>query len=85
MLGHPKYNKGDIVKFEIRWKEDDGSVRIETHTGIIAIIDPYGTFFQQEDVSYDILNKEENMLYKHMMEPSIIEKIGESDPNQIWK
>ena len=70
MLGNPKYDYGDIVNFE--WND---SVK----QGIIAIIDKYGTFFDNSDVSYDILNKEENILYKHCSEKLIIEQVGHTE------
>lgn len=35
---------------------------------VIYIIDKYGTFEDNSDVSYDILVKEENCLYKHINE-----------------
>lgn len=75
MIGKPKYNYGDIVKFKYR---------NDTKTGVIAIIDYYGTFYNDKDVSYDILNKDENILYKHFEEKYVIEKIGEIDPEKIW-
>ncbi len=65
MLGNPKFDYGDKVKFEI-----DGKTKV----GTIEIIDAYGTFFYNEDVSYDIMVKEtdqfveENILYKHIHE-----------------
>jgi len=65
MLGKPKFNYGDTVKF----KFDD-----ETKVGTIEIIDAYGTFFYKEDVSYDIMVKEENTLYKHIHE-KFVEKV----------
>ena len=77
-VGHPKYNYGDIVKF--KWDGDDNPPK----TGIIAIIDRYGTFFDDSDVSYDIMVKDENMLYKHYREDSVIEKIGEVPEDKIW-
>ena len=76
MLGKPKYNYGDVVKF----KYDD-----DIKEGIIAIIDRYGTFENDSDVSYDIINKEENILYKHFGEKYVIEKIGEVPEEEIWK
>ena len=68
MIGHPKYNYSDIVKFNIDNEEKHG---------IIYIIDSYGTFFDDSDVCYDILDEDENILYKHIAEKSIIKKIGE--------
>jgi len=59
MLGNPKFDYGDKVKFEI-----DGKTKV----GTIEIIDAYGTFFYKEDVSYDIMVEEENTFYKHIAE-----------------
>ena len=75
MLGKPKYTYGDVVKFEC-----DGE-----KTGAVAIIDRYGTFEQNEEPSYDLLNKDENILYKHCRESWIIEKVGEMPREEIWK
>lgn len=76
MLGKPKYNYGDIVKVKIGDTE---------FNGVVAIVDRYGTFFDDSDVSYDILNKEENMLYKHCNEKYVVEKVGEIPEEEIWK
>lgn len=59
MIGKPKYNYKDIVKFEI-----DGEMK----QGQVYIIDKYGTFFDDSDVCYDIFVESENMLYKHVNE-----------------
>ena len=63
MLGHPLFKLGDTVTF--KW--DNG-----TKTGTIAIIDKYGTFEQNNEVSYDILVENENTLYKHIVESLIL-------------
>ena len=70
MLGQPKYEKYDIVRFKFGPTEE-----LE---GFIEIIDAYGTFEQNEEPSYDILITEEpnRGLYKHVRESRIIEKIG---------
>lgn len=61
MKGKPKYNLNNLVKFEI-----DGEIK----EGTVYIIDEYGTFEDDSDVSYDILvkNEKENCLYKHINE-----------------
>lgn len=74
MLGNPKYKVNDIVKFKV-----DNTLK----TGIIAIVDSYGTFFNKSDVSYDIFVREENMLYKHFTEHCILEKVGEFEENVL--
>lgn len=78
MVGKPKYKFGDIVKVKFGGTE---------FTGAVAIIDRYGTFFDDSDVSYDILNKEENMLYKHINEKYVVEKVGEIPipEENLWK
>ena len=76
MLGNPKYTYGDVVKFTA----NDKKIR----EGIIAIIDTWGTFEDNSDVSYDIMNKEERILYKHFREDYIVEKIGEVKEEEIW-
>ena len=60
MKGKPKYKYGQEVRF-IWYGEEK--------TGTIAIIDRYGTFFDDEDVSYDIIS--EDCLYKHVKEVHI--------------
>ena len=70
MLGNPKYTEGDIVEFECN---------DEIKEGTIYIIDEYGTFFDDSDVSYDIFVEEENILYKHFTEHSIVRKVGEKE------
>ena len=74
MLGKPKYDYNDIITFKF-----DNKVK----EGIVAIIDAYGTFFDDSDVSYDIFVKEENILYKHFREDYVIEKIGHYSGNVL--
>lgn len=74
MIGKPKYKIGDIVRFDF-----DG-----IKEGVIGIIDPYGTFFDDSDASYDIMNKNENVFYKHIKENYIVEKIGEMAEKEIF-
>lgn len=62
MIGKPKYNINQEVTFNY-----NGQIK----TGVICIIDSYGTFEQHEEVSYDILVKDENCLYKHVCEPLV--------------
>lgn len=66
MLGHPKYNYNDNVRFHT-WEGDP-----DIHEGSIFVIDRYGTFEYGEDVSYDILCKQERVLYKHIKESLVI-------------
>lgn len=69
MIGKPKYNYEEEVKFEII---ENGITKIKT--GKIAIIDEYGTFFDNSDVSYDVMVIEEEgrCLYKHINEKFIM-------------
>lgn len=69
MIGKPRYKRQDIVCFEI-----DGMKKI----GTIEIVDAYGTFFQDEEPSYDIMVNENNeyCLYKHIPESYILIKGG---------
>ena len=66
MIGQPKYTEGDHVQFTF-----DGQVK----TGTIEIVDAYGAFFDESDVSYDILIEEENTLYKHIREDRVIKNV----------
>ena len=61
MLGHPKYTYGDVVL--IKFKD-------ETLLGTVEIIDAFGTFFNPDEVCYDILVDKDctNVLYKHIPE-----------------
>lgn len=59
MIGYPKYKKGDTVSFIF-----DG----RKITGCIEIVDAFGTFGDDSDVSYDIMVESENTLYKHIKE-----------------
>jgi hypothetical protein len=63
MIGKPKYSHGQVVKFK---------VQDETKEGVIAIIDKWGTFEDNSDVSYDILVGDENCLYKHIREDYVV-------------
>lgn len=58
-----KYKKGDIVLFRYGQKIKNGT---------IVIVDAQGTFFQQEEPSYDIevTNDllDQNGLYKHIQQ-----------------
>ena len=69
ILGKPKYQCGDMVKWG--WEPNDKK------TGMIEIVDAYGTFDQNLEPSYDILVKEENCLYKHICKSEILRKVQE--------
>lgn len=65
-LGRPKYKRTDRVRFCSYDKEV---------VGVIEIVDACGTLDQEDEPSYDILCKEENCLYKHIIESEIVELI----------
>ena len=76
MIGKPKYKVSDKVKFKI--KREDKEYEL---VGEVYIIDKYGTFEDNSDVSYDIMVDKcpwnnEPCLFKHFVESSI-EKIDE--------
>lgn len=60
MIGKPKFKYNDNVKFTY--------VDSEVKYGVIYIIDKYGTFEDDSDVSYDIFVENDNCLYKHINE-----------------
>lgn len=69
MIGKPKYKLEDEVSFKL---SDNKQL-----TGNIIIIDKYGTFEQNENVSYDILvnacdEYPDGCLFKHIPEHLII-------------
>ena len=69
MLGNPKFNYEDRVKFFITM---DGE-KIEC-IGSVFIVDPWGTFEQNEEVSYDIMVddfKGNKTLFKHVREGEV--------------
>lgn len=59
MIGKPKYKIGDNVSF---------TLEKEIKQGEIYIVDKYGAFEDESDVSYDIFVKDGNILYKHIKE-----------------
>lgn len=65
MLGKPKYKENQLVSFML------GE---EVKEGLIYIVDRYGTFEDNSDVSYDIYVGNENTLYKHINEKYVIKQ-----------
>ena len=63
MIGKPKHKVGDKVSFQFQE---------ETKHGTICFVDKYGTFFDESDVSYDIMV--EDTLYKHINEKLVKNK-----------
>ena len=62
MLGKPKFKESEKVTFIL-----NGSTKV----GTVYIIDKFGTFFDDTDVSYDIMVEEDNCLYKHIRENGV--------------
>ena len=73
----PKYEKGDVVKFQF------SSIMDDTIEGMIEIVDRYGTFEQNEEPSYDIYRFENNTLYKHVRESTVTEFVREGTMQEI--
>ena len=75
MLGFPKYKRDDMVTFKFRRNGQDIVI-----TGKVFIIDPFGTFDQTAEVSYDVIapdpwNRGEICLFKHVPESNIINSV----------
>lgn len=62
MKGFPKYKLGDKVHFEITTADE-----IYSEDGEIVVVDEYGTWFDNSDVSYDI-KLEDGSWWKHINE-----------------
>ena len=70
-LGKPKYKAGEEVC--LVWGKDKN----QEAKGRICIIDAYGTWEQQKEVSYDILGSKseepnKRILFKHIKESEIV-------------
>lgn len=77
-LGKPKCKVGEEVCFI--W----GKEKTQKAKGRICIIDAYGTWEQQEEVSYDILGSrseepDRRVLFKHIRESKIVNIKKNSD------
>lgn len=73
MIGKPKYKENEEVKFKIFFQEETEPTEL---TGKIYIVDKYGTFFDDSDVSYDIYVKyckqyPDGCLFKHIREDNV--------------
>lgn len=66
MIGKPKYEVGDSVKFNFNGEEKVGTV---------YIVDKYGTFKDDSDASYDIMSEYggAKCLFKHISEKYVLE------------
>lgn len=86
MVGNPKYKVGDIVEFDATLLSN----KKKRWQGVVAIVDAYGTFFDDSDASYDILIKENigekgaNVLCKHIREDRVVAKVGEYE-GSVWE
>ena len=72
----PKYEKGDVVRFQF-------SSNMDALEGMIEIVDRYGTFEQNEEPSYDIYRFENNTLYKHVRESTVTEFVRKGSMAEI--
>lgn len=71
MIGNPKYKVDDNVKFKLTYENKEYELR-----GYVYIVDKYGTFEQNKEVSYDIMVENppfmnEACLFKHIDEPFV--------------
>lgn len=72
MLGHPKFTYGDVVEFDIYMPDskNEDQEKLVTLFGTITIVDMYGAFLDDSDVSYDI-HVEGLGLVKHISERNV--------------
>lgn len=75
MIGKPKFKKDEMVKFKL-----SDNKKNYVFEGKILIVDAYGTFEQNEEVSYDILVEgkfvcETPCLVKHVRESDVLESV----------
>lgn len=72
MLGKPKYKIGDIVQFDFTYQDKEYHI-----VGKVEIIDAYGTFEQNKEVSYDVMADSIPFanggptLFKHIIETNL--------------
>lgn len=79
------YKIGEKVQFTISPVKDwNGNVVKEARIihGVVEIIDPRGTFEQNEEPSYDLYNREDNTLYKHIRQSAIEKSLGMALPEE---
>ena len=71
MKGNPRYRKGDTVSFQLcRDVICDRVIKAGTITGTVEIVDAYGAI-GCSDVSYDVYDAKNNMLWKHIEEKAL--------------
>ena len=77
MIGKPKYKIDDVISFRLKDDED----KEYTLIGNVYIVDKYGTFFDNSDVSYDIMVESGDYpisypcLFKHINENLVLRRI----------
>lgn len=73
MLGQPKFDYGDVVSFAINAEDQQYVLK-----GTISVVDKWGSFGYNEDVSYDIMVQNSHLhdgvpcLYKHIPESLVV-------------
>lgn len=72
MLGKPKYKVGDTVSFYMEPRSPFSEKTLII--GKVFIVDAYGTFEQNKEPSYDIMDEEHNILFKHVVESSLLKE-----------
>ena len=74
MLGKPKYKIDDVISFKLKNEDKE-----YTLIGKVYIVDKYGTFFDNSDVSYDIMVESGDYpidypcLFKHIRESLVLD------------
>ena len=72
----PKYVRGDVVTFQFFADK-------EPLEGMVAIVDRYGTFEQNEEPSYDIYRFTDNTLYKHVRQSLVKDFVRHGDLSEM--
>ena len=83
-----EFKRGDMVKFHISptYSYSGDLIHDEMDiVGSVEIVDAFGTFEQNEEPSYDIYYKKNNMLYKHVRQSSILEYVGRAKEEEMLK
>ena len=74
----PIYHTEDVVSF--RFHEDDPEEVLE---GLILVVDKNGTIEQDEEPSYDIFRFENRILYKHIRQSLVLERIRRGSYSEL--
>lgn len=72
ILGKPNFTYGETVSFELEMESGNKILC----TGTVAVVDSYGTFFQNEEPSYDVMVENfagsgTQMFVKHIRESNL--------------